>query len=218
MTFTIIDGGVAVITLLSGILAYTRGFTREILAIGGWIIAAALAFYFTPQLEPLVREVPVLGDFLAGSCVLSTITAFTLIVAAALLLLSVFTPVFANAVLDSVIGPVDRALGFLFGIVRGIALIAIAYMIYTNLSGGAEEWEPLANAGSRVFFDELVLRITEYLPTEMPPWFAERIDALMAPCSAELPEGGLTLPDSETPVEGSTTGGEGATTEGTTGN
>ncbi|MEM8790768.1 MAG: CvpA family protein [Pseudomonadota bacterium] len=214
MQFTIIDGGVAVITLLSGILAYTRGFTRELLAIGGWIIAAALAFYFTPELEPLVREVPVLGEFLAGSCVLSTITAFTLIVAAALLVLSVFTPVFANAVLDSVLGPVDRALGFLFGIARGVVLIAVAYMIYTNLSAGPEEWPPLANAGTKVFFDELVARITEYLPAEMPPWFAERVDALMAPCSAEIPETTPELPEGEAPAEGA---GEG-TTESTTNN
>ena len=38
--FTIIDGIVAVIVILSAVLAYSRGFVREALSIGGWILAA----------------------------------------------------------------------------------------------------------------------------------------------------------------------------------
>ncbi|MEL6476690.1 MAG: CvpA family protein [Pseudomonadota bacterium] len=192
MQFTIVDGGVAVIILLSGILAYSRGFTREIFAIGGWVIAAALAFYLTPAVEPLMREAPVVGDFFAKSCVISTIAAFTLIVAGSLLVLSVFTPIFSSAILDSAIGPIDRVLGFLFGVARGVLLIAVAYLIYTNLSGSAEEWPPLANAESRVIFDDVVAQLSQYLPNEIPDWFAERVDALAAPCGAELPG---TAPD-----------------------
>jgi len=60
-----IDLGVVVIVLVSALLAYTRGFTRELFAIGGWILAALLAFYFAPLLEPLIRELPVIGGFLA---------------------------------------------------------------------------------------------------------------------------------------------------------
>ena len=190
MDFTIVDGGVAVIVLLSGILAYSRGFTREIFAIGGWIAAAALAFYLTPVVEPLMREAPVVGDFLARSCVISTIAAFTLIVAGALLVMSVFTPIFSSAILDSALGPLDRVLGFLFGVVRGILLIAVAYLIYTNLSGSAEEWPPLADAASRVLFDDLITELSSYLPEQIPSWFAERVDALAAPCGAELPGSG----------------------------
>ena len=46
MEFTALDGGVAVVTLISGILAYARGFIRETLAIGAWVVAAVAAFYF----------------------------------------------------------------------------------------------------------------------------------------------------------------------------
>ena len=41
--FTIVDGVVAVVIILSAILAYARGFVRESLAILGWIGAAVLA-------------------------------------------------------------------------------------------------------------------------------------------------------------------------------
>lgn len=191
---TLVDAGVAVVVVLSGILAYSRGMTREVFAIGGWIIAAALAFYLTPMVEPLIRELPVIGNFLGGSCVMSTITAFTLVVAAALLVLSVFTPILSSSVLDSVIGPVDRVLGFVFGIARGILLVAVAYMIYNSVSAGTEEWPPIANAESRVIFDEVAAQISANLPGEMPPWFADRIDALMAPCGGEIPATAPTAP------------------------
>ncbi|MEL7100734.1 MAG: CvpA family protein, partial [Pseudomonadota bacterium] len=58
--FTIIDGVVAAVIILSALLAYGRGFVREAMAIAGWIAAAIIAFLFAPQVEPLVREIPVI--------------------------------------------------------------------------------------------------------------------------------------------------------------
>lgn len=187
---TLVDAGVLIVTLLSGFLAYSRGFTREIFAIGGWILAGAAAFYLTPIVEPLMREAPVVGPWLAKSCLVSTILAFTLVVALGLLVLSVFTSLLSNAILDSVIGPVDRAFGFIFGVARGVLLIAIAYMIYDYSNISAEtEWPPLANAESRVIFDEIIAQISANLPDEMPDWFAQRIDSLGAPCGADFSRG-----------------------------
>ncbi|PTE12663.1 CvpA family protein, partial [Pseudogemmobacter blasticus] len=62
--FTWVDGGAAVIILLSAILAYSRGLVRELMAILGWVGAAILAFIFAPAATPLVKEIPMLGDFL----------------------------------------------------------------------------------------------------------------------------------------------------------
>ena len=58
--FTIIDGVVAVVIILSALLAYSRGFVRESLSIAGWVAAAVLAFMFAGQAEPLIREIPIL--------------------------------------------------------------------------------------------------------------------------------------------------------------
>ena len=74
--FTIIDGVVGLFIVLSALLAYSRGLVREALAIAGWVVAGILAFIFAPQVEPLVKEVPVVGDFIADSCELSMIGAF----------------------------------------------------------------------------------------------------------------------------------------------
>jgi len=66
--FTLVDAGVAIIILISGVLAYSRGFVREAMAIVGWIGATIVAFIFADQVEPLVRQIPILGDIIGDSC------------------------------------------------------------------------------------------------------------------------------------------------------
>lgn len=223
MEFTVVDAGVAVVTLLSAILAYSRGFTRELFAIAGWIAAAVAAFYVAPQLEPLIREIPVIGDFLAASCVLSMIAAFTVVVAGVLLILSVFTPIIANLVLDSALGPIDRMLGFIFGAARGLLLIAIVYLVYTNLSG-AESWPPLDKAASRTLFDEAAAMLEQNLPQSIPDWFGARIDALTVNCGDLAPSGQAPVPADQSgaattpaPSGGAANAGAAGTGTGTTG-
>ena len=77
--FTIIDGIVAAVIILSAILAYARGFVRESLAILGWIGAAVLAFLFAATVRPMIAQVPVLEKFLGESCELATIAAFAVV-------------------------------------------------------------------------------------------------------------------------------------------
>ncbi len=196
-SFTVVDAIVAGIILISGILAYSRGFTRELFAIGAWIVAAVAAFYLAPMLEPLLREIPAVGDFLAESCVISVTVAFALIMAVSLLILAIFTPLFSSAVLDSSLGPIDRALGFLFGAARGALLCAIAYLVYSQaiLGEGQQEWEGVANAQTRPVFVEPANFIREKLFPEggetqgaIMAWFEERTAALMAPCEGEVVE------------------------------
>ena len=49
---------------------------RNSAKISGSRAAAIVAFLFAPRVEPLVREIPVVGDFIAVSCELSIIGAF----------------------------------------------------------------------------------------------------------------------------------------------
>jgi len=221
MDFTVVDAGVGVITFVSALLAYSRGFTREMFAIAGWVIAAVAAFYGAPALEPLIRELPVVGKVLADSCIISMIAAFTIVIAAALLVLSVFTPMIAGLVLDSPLGSLDRLLGFLFGIARGILLVAIAFLIYTEFSG-AQSWPPIDNAASRSIFEESSALIVKNLPANLSDWIGAQIDALMVNCGDALPavtspEAGTVGTGSEATGTGTGTTGTGTTGTGTTG-
>jgi membrane protein required for colicin V production len=197
MQFTYVDAIVAAVVAVSAFLAYSRGLTREVLAIGGWIVAALLAFYLAPGFAPIVAEIPWLGPRLAESCLILMIASFSLIVAFGLLVLAVFTPIFASVVMESALGPVDRVLGFLFGIARGLLLVAVGYLIYVSFAG-EESIPALENAWSRGIFEETSEMIDLYRPREMPPWLQERISALTAPCGpGDAPE--PTLPNGQTP-------------------
>ena len=134
--FTLVDGIVLAVIVLSAVLAYARGLVRESLSIAGWIVAALAGFSFAPMVEPLIREIPVLRDVLGTSCELGILAGFAAVFVVALILVSLFTPLLAGAVQNSAIGPVDQGLGFLFGIVRGVLLVVIALVVY-NASSAA---------------------------------------------------------------------------------
>lgn len=129
--FTIIDGVVAGVILVSAILAYSRGFVREGMSIAGWIVAAILAYMFAPPAAapPLVKEIPVVNEFFADSCELTLLVAFAGVLALSLVVVSLFTPpLFSSVVQRSALGGIDQGgLGFLFGVLRGVLLVAIAW-------------------------------------------------------------------------------------------
>lgn len=181
--FTIIDGVVAVVIVLSALLAYGRGLVRELMAIVGWIAAAVLAFLFAPQVEPLVRELPYIGEFLADSCELSVIGAFALVFAAALIIVSLFTPLFSSLVHRSILGGIDQGLGFIFGVVRGVLLVAIAFFVYDTVITG-ERATAVDNSRSAAVFSRLTGQIEEKDPQEALGWITNRYEALVGKCSA----------------------------------
>ena len=184
MEVTLADGVVALVVLVSAMLAYNRGVTREALAIGGWIAAGLAAFYFAPMVSPLVLEIPVVANILRTSCTLTVLASFAIVFAAALLILSIFTPVLSSAVQGTVLGPVDRALGFLFGIARGVLLVGVLYLLYDTLVNESERIAMIDQSFSHGFIADAADAIRAQAPTAMPEWLQSRIDQLMGECTA----------------------------------
>ena len=179
--FTLVDAGVAAIVLLSGILAYSRGLVRETMAILGWIGAAVVAFIFADQVEPLVRLIPVLGDFIGDSCELAIIAAFAAVFAVALIVVSIFTPLFSSVVQRSALGGVDQALGFFFGVIRGIILVAVAFFVYETIFA-AQEIALIDDSRSAVVFDQMSGQIEEQNPEQALGWITEQYQQLVGSC------------------------------------
>ncbi|MBB5516510.1 membrane protein required for colicin V production [Rubricella aquisinus] len=180
--FTLIDAGVVLIILVSGLLAYSRGLVREVLAIAGWVIAGIAAFTFAPTVDPIIRELPVLRDIIGTSCQLSILAAFSAVFAVALILMSFFTPLFAQAVQSSAIGPIDSGFGFLFGIVRGVLIVAVGFIIYDQVTGG-EGVIMVDDAASRVFLADATQAIRDMIPTEIPSGITDRYEQLTGRCA-----------------------------------
>ena len=181
--FTLVDGIVAIVIVLSALLAYSRGFVRELMAIGGWIAAAILAFIFAPQVDPLVKEIPVIGDFIRDSCELSIITAFAAVFAAALVVVSLFTPLFSSIVQRSALGGLDQGLGFLFGVARGILLVAIAFFVYETVIT-TQDIAMIDDSRSAQVFGRMTASIEEQDPEAALGWITQQYEQLVGVCDA----------------------------------
>lgn len=182
-SFTLVDGIVLAVIVISAILAYARGLVRESLSIVGWLVAAFAGFAFAPTVEPLIRELPVLRDVLGTSCELGILAGFAVVFVIALVIISLITPFIAGAVQNSALGPIDQGLGFLFGVMRGVLLVVIALVVYNRVFGGAGGVAQVDNSHSIAVFSGLEARIAAMLPADAPQWIAARYASLMSSCS-----------------------------------
>ncbi len=181
--FTLVDAAVAAVIIISGILAYARGLLRETLAIAGWVIAAVAAFVLAPAVEPWMREIPVVGPILGDSCELTIIAAFAAVFAVVLVVVALFTPVFSSLVRNSALGGLDQGLGFFFGVLRGILLVAVALIVY-QAAVPAGTVEMVENSRSVAVFARVQEAITDAVPEDAPNWIVRQYEALVAGCEA----------------------------------
>jgi len=180
--FTVIDAVVAGVIILSAILAWSRGFVRESLAILGWIGAAILAFIFAGAMRPLIAQIPVLDRFLGDSCELAMIAGFAVVFALALVVFSIITPLFSSVVQRSALGGIDQGIGFLFGVARGILLVAIAFIVYDRVMTS----QPVAvvdNSRSAQVFERMRGQMDQQIPQDAPCWVVSRYEQLVRSCA-----------------------------------
>ncbi len=182
--FTLLDGLVLAIIVLSAVLAYARGLMRELLSIAGWIGAAVAAFVFAPAIEPLTREVPILRDIIGTSCELGVLASFVLVFALALIVISFFTPLLAGAVQNSALGPIDQGFGLVFGVARGVVLVVIAMIVYRQVMGANGGIEMVDSSRSLGMLAGVEAVIAGMLPADAPQWIAGHFDRLTAGCTA----------------------------------
>ena len=118
---TMFDIAVIAVLAVSGVLAFARGFVHEVLSIVGWIGAIFATMYATPLLKPFMMQV-IEDEFFAA------LALGTIIFISTLVILSMLTKAISRRVKDSALGALDRALGLLFGLLRGAIVICLAYI------------------------------------------------------------------------------------------
>lgn len=126
MPISWLDVILVVIMLISGFLAMLRGLTREVLSILSWAVAALATLYFFPKYQSQVRlyiEPPLLGDAILAAGIFLVV----------LIIVSLITSRISDKVLDSRVGALDRTLGFIFGLARGLVLVVIAFLFFSWL-------------------------------------------------------------------------------------
>lgn len=112
---------ILVIILLSGLLALIRGFVKEVLGMAGWVGAAFVTLYLFRPVVPYFRSfitIPWLADAAAG----------LVIFVIALILLSGISHAIAVRVHQSNFSALDKSLGLMFGLLRGVVVVCLAYL------------------------------------------------------------------------------------------
>jgi membrane protein required for colicin V production len=143
MPITLLDIVLIVVMLVSGLLAMVRGFMREVLSITAWLLAAAATLYSYSKLLPLAKQY-FNNDIVAAVAVVGGVFLVTLLV------VSVLTIRISDMVLDSRVGALDRTLGFLFGLARGLVIVVVAFQFFTWLVPDRSQPEWVRSAKSRV--------------------------------------------------------------------
>ncbi|MGB8817079.1 MAG: CvpA family protein [Rhizobiaceae bacterium] len=166
MPITLLDGILLAITLFSGVLAMVRGFSREVLSVASWLVAAATAFYFYKQAVPFVQPY-VDNQLLAQAAAAGAIFLVTLVIA------TVITMKIADFIIDSSVGALDRTLGFVFGAARGVLLVVVAMLFFNWLAQNNQPtW--ITNAKSKPLLDSLGQQLVSLLP-EDPEAMIEKV-------------------------------------------
>ena len=131
------------VMLISGLLAMVRGLIREVLSIAGWGAAAIAGLYAFSKLLPITKQY-ISNDYVAAGVTVGGAFFLTLIV------VSIITVKISDTVLDSRIGALDRTLGFLFGLARGLIIVVVAFIFFDWLVPAKSQPEMIRNARSRI--------------------------------------------------------------------
>ncbi len=157
-----------VVMLVSGLLAMVRGFMREILSIAAWAAAAAVTIYFYARLVPFAKQY-FNNDYVAAGATIGGLFLGTLI------LVSIFTVRISDKILDSRIGALDRTLGFLFGLARGLIIVVVAFLFFAWLVPPKTQPTWVANAKSKVVLQSTGDWLMSMLPDDPESTILKRL-------------------------------------------
>lgn len=178
-----VDIVVLAVIALSTLLALGRGFVKEVLSVLGWIgaaIATFLIFVYVPQVRDFARQQitePVIAD----------IVAVVALFAVSLFVLGMVNHYIASRVHASSLGPLDKSLGLVFGLVRGVVLVALAHMAMTDwlLPNKKDRPEVINQARTEPYVE----MAANYIKTLVPEDLKARASAILDQGSKAVEQG-----------------------------
>lgn len=160
---TLFDLVVIAIVVLSALFALTRGLVREVISLVAWVAALIVAFSFAGPLSGHFETVK-------SNPVLVQVLAFSALFIGVLIVGGLIAAVISGAVRAIGLGWLDRLLGMLFGVVRGVVLVVIGVLLAGLTTLPQTDW--WQNSTLAAPFTAAALEFRDWLP---PAW-AERLD------------------------------------------
>ncbi len=157
---TWVDLVVLGVIAVSALLAFMRGFVREILGIGAWIGAGFVAALALPLARPRFEH-------WFGMSPWTDPIAVAVIFVVTLIVLTVVAHTIGRLVRGSPLGGLDRTFGLVFGLIRGVALVVVAYVI-AGMVVPPENWpEPVRHALLQPLVCEAATTAVHQLPDNL---------------------------------------------------
>jgi membrane protein required for colicin V production len=164
MAFTLTDGVFGGVLLLSLLLGLWRGLVHELMSLAGWVVAFVLSQWLASDVADWL---PVWRDAAAQ---VRYAFSFVLVFVAGMMAMGLLAWLLGKVVATVGLQPVDRGLGGMFGLMRGV-LILLVLTVFVHLVGMQRDawWReaqlsPLLEivlAGVKPVLPE---RVQEYLP------------------------------------------------------
>lgn len=119
---TWVDLVVLAVLAVSALLAFMRGLVREVLGLAAWVGAIFVGIWALPRVRPQFQA-------WFGTSPWVDPVAFGVVFVISLIILMLISHWISAIVRASPVGGLDRTLGLVFGLVRGAALVILAYII-----------------------------------------------------------------------------------------
>ncbi len=170
MPITLLDIILLGVMLVSALLAMIRGFMREVLSIAAWVVAAIATVYALPRLGPLAKQY-----FSSWPDIVATAVVGVGVFLGTLLIVSIITVRFSDMVLDSRVGALDRTLGFMFGLARGLIIVVVCFLLGSWLVPDRNQPDWVKKAKSRVVLQSTGDWLMSMLPDDPESTILKRL-------------------------------------------
>ena len=157
-----VDYAIIAILVVSAAISVLRGFLREAISLAGWVLAFWLALTFADDISGLFESTITQPSMRHG-------VAFVVILLGTLIITAIVMYLVRILVDKTEITGTDRALGIIFGIARGIVIVAIL-VLFAGLT--ALPKDPWWNESLFLpHFQVLAVEIQRMLPPEVATLF-----------------------------------------------
>ena len=117
------DIGVLVLVALGAITGFVRGFVQEVLTLGAWLVSlVAIHYAHTPVTG-------MLGEYVGTQMGAAAVLAFALLLLVPYVIVKFAAGRIGAASRSSLLGPVDRVIGFGFGAIKGMLMAVLGFSI-----------------------------------------------------------------------------------------
>ena len=157
-----LDIAIVAVILLSAIISLARGFVREAFSLAIWVLAFWVSWSFFRDLEVPLRD-------WIGSPTARLGIAFALLMIATLIVGGLVNYLIIQLVERTGMTGTDRLIGSVFGVARGILLVAVLVLLAGLTPLPREGW--WLESSMVGYFEELAFWLRDLLPPELAERF-----------------------------------------------